>query len=53
MPDSDNNIAVLQAEHIIRCINSLDCSRDEKLKLLNSIISAVKTEDIKQLDKAI
>lgn len=47
------NIAKLQANYIVDTINKLNCSKDEKLRLVESIISDLRYSDIKELDAAI
>ncbi len=47
------NIAKLQANYIVDTINKLNCSKDEKLRLVESIISDLRYSDIKKLDAAI
>lgn len=47
------NISKLQADYIVDNINKLNCSKDEKLKLIESIISDLRCSDIKELDAAI
>ncbi|MDO4301094.1 MAG: hypothetical protein Q4D26_06855 [Clostridia bacterium] len=49
---TENNIAKLQAGYIIDTINKFNCSKDEKLKLIEEIILDLRISDIKQLDKA-
>lgn len=49
---TENNIAKLQAGYIINTINKLNCSKDEKLKLIEEIILDLRISDIKQLHKA-
>lgn len=47
------NIAKLQANYIVDTINKLNCSKDEKLRLVESIISDLRCSSIKELDEAI
>ena len=47
------NISKLQANYIIDTINKLNCNKDEKLKLIESIISDLRCNSIKELDEAI
>ena len=47
------NIAKLQAGYIIDTVNKFNCSKDEKLKLIESIISDLRCSSIKELDEAI
>lgn len=50
---TENNIAKLQASYIIDAINKLNCSKDEKLALIESIILDLRYSNIKELDEAI
>lgn len=48
-----NNIAKIQADYIIDRINNIECSREDKLRLIDSIISDIRNDGLEQLDKVI
>lgn len=50
---TENNIAKLQASYIIDAINKLNCSKDEKLDLIDSIVYDLKISTINELDEVI
>lgn len=48
-----DNIAKIQADYIINSINKLECSREDKLRLIDSIIADIRSEGLEHLNKAI
>jgi hypothetical protein len=53
MFDLSSVAATIQADYIINRVNKLECSNDEKIKIIDAIIAEVKLASINELDKAI